>query len=106
MKVMEFIIYKTMLKVSNECVWLCVAIEPIDKIIPRIHMSVKRSMIVLNYLFMNYQQSMVKRSNLYPLIEALGIRRLCKFLKLEHHLHSTFEKGIIEKTVQYVKDRT
>jgi putative transposase len=86
MKVMEFIIYKTMLKVSNECVWLCVAIEPIDKIIPRIHMS-------------------VKRSNLYPLIEALGIRRLCKFLKLEHHLHSTFEKGIIEKTVQYVKDR-
>ena len=52
MKVMEFIIYKTMLKVSNECVLLCVAIEPIDKIIPRIHMSVKRSMIVLNYLFM------------------------------------------------------
>ena len=30
----------------------------------------------------------------------------CKFLKLEHHLHSTLEKGIIEKTVQYVKDRT
>jgi transposase-like protein len=47
MKVMEFIIYKTMLKVSNECVLLCVAIEPIDKIIPRIHMSVKRSMIVV-----------------------------------------------------------
>jgi hypothetical protein len=55
---------------------------------------------------MSYQQSMVKRSNPYPLMEALGISRLCKFLKLEHHLHSTFEKGIIEKTVQYVKDRT
>ena len=47
MKVMEFIIYKTKLKVSNECVWLCVAIEPIDKIIPRIHISVKRSMLVV-----------------------------------------------------------
>ena len=33
MKVMEFIIYKRMLKVSNECVWLCVAFEPLDKII-------------------------------------------------------------------------
>ena len=47
MKVMEFIIYKRMLKVSNECVWLCVAIEPIDKIIPGIRISVKRSMIVV-----------------------------------------------------------
>jgi putative transposase len=30
----------------------------------------------------------------------------CKFLKLEHHLHSSFEKSIIERTIQYVKDRT
>ena len=30
----------------------------------------------------------------------------CKFLKLEHHLHSKFEKSIIERTIQYIKDRT
>ncbi|HEY6536109.1 MAG TPA: hypothetical protein VIY08_10020 [Candidatus Nitrosocosmicus sp.] len=30
----------------------------------------------------------------------------CKFLKLKHHLHSSFEKSISERTVQYVKDRT
>ena len=31
----------------------------------------------------------------------------CKFLKLEHHhLQFTFEKSIIERTIQYVKDRT
>jgi putative transposase len=29
----------------------------------------------------------------------------CKFLKLEHRLH-TLEKSIIERTIQYVKDRT
>ena len=29
----------------------------------------------------------------------------CKFLKLEHHIHSTFEKSIIERTIQYIKDR-
>jgi putative transposase len=30
----------------------------------------------------------------------------CKFLKLRHHLHSSFGKSIIERTVQYIKDRT
>jgi len=30
----------------------------------------------------------------------------CRFLRLEHHLHSSFEKSIIERTMQYIKDRT
>jgi putative transposase len=30
----------------------------------------------------------------------------CKFLKLIHHLHSSYEKSIIERTMQYIKDRT
>jgi len=30
----------------------------------------------------------------------------CKFLKLNHHLHSSFEKSIIERTMQYIKYRT
>ena len=31
----------------------------------------------------------------------------CKFLNIIHHLHSSYEKrSIIERTMQYVKDRT
>jgi putative transposase len=30
----------------------------------------------------------------------------CQFLKLKHHTHSPDEKSIIERTIQYVKDRT
>jgi putative transposase len=30
----------------------------------------------------------------------------CEFLKLEHHLHSSYGKSTIERTIQYVKDRT
>ena len=30
----------------------------------------------------------------------------CKFLKLDHHIHSPFEKSVIERTMQYIKDRT
>ncbi len=29
-----------------------------------------------------------------------------RFLKLDHHLHSTCEKSIIERTMPYIKDRT
>ncbi len=29
----------------------------------------------------------------------------CQFLKLGHHIHSSFEKSIIERTMQYIKDR-
>jgi len=30
----------------------------------------------------------------------------CQFLKLNHHIHSPYEKSIIERTMQYIKDRT
>jgi putative transposase len=30
----------------------------------------------------------------------------CEFQKLKHHVHSSFEKSIIERTMQYIKDRT
>ncbi len=30
----------------------------------------------------------------------------CRFLKLQHHLHSSFEKNLTERTMQYIKDRT
>jgi putative transposase len=29
-----------------------------------------------------------------------------RFLRLSHHLHSPFEKSIIERTIQYINDRT
>ncbi len=30
----------------------------------------------------------------------------CQCLKLEHHVNSYYEKSIIERTMQYMKDRT
>jgi putative transposase len=30
----------------------------------------------------------------------------CRFLKLNHHIHSYYEKSTIERTMQYIKDRT
>jgi hypothetical protein len=28
------------------------------------------------------------------------------FLNVEHHFHSSYQKSIIERTIQYIKDRT
>ena len=30
----------------------------------------------------------------------------CRFLKVGHHLHSSYWKSIIERTIQYLKDKT
>ena len=30
----------------------------------------------------------------------------CEFLKMDHHIHSPLEKSLIERTMQYIKDRT
>jgi transposase-like protein len=30
----------------------------------------------------------------------------CQFLRLEHHIHSPMEKSLIERKMQYIKDRT
>jgi hypothetical protein len=30
----------------------------------------------------------------------------CRFLKVDYHVHSSLEKSLIERTMQYIKDRT
>ena len=45
-KIQEFIIDKTLIKVSDDYVWVWVAIEPIDKVILDIRISFERTMLV------------------------------------------------------------
>ena len=35
-----------------------------------------------------------------------GTHKLVDFLNIEHHIHSLYERSIIERTIQYIKDRT
>ena len=45
-KEQEFIVDKTLLKVGNQYVWVCVAIEHFDKVILGIRISFERTMLV------------------------------------------------------------
>jgi putative transposase len=52
--------------------------------------------------------SLINRHGKHPVSTDGGTwyPQACKFLKLEHHLHSSFGKSVIERTMQYLKDRT
>ena len=104
-KVLEFIIDETLLKVSNQFVWVWIAIDASSKTILGIRISFERTMLVAEQ-FLNLQQK--KRYGKRPVSTDGGTwyPQACTFLGLENHIHSSYEKSIIERTIQYIKGRT
>jgi len=102
-KIFEFIL-DTHIKVGSELVWLWVAIEPASKEVLRLNISKERNMFVAERFLSN----VVKEYGEHPVSTDGGTwyPQACQFLKLNHHIHSLYEKSIIERTIQYVKDRT
>jgi putative transposase len=83
-----------------------VAIEPANKEILSISISKERNMFVAERLL--YRLS--EKHGEHP-VSTDGDRtwypQACLFLKLKHHhIHSPYEKSIIERTMQYIRDRT
>jgi putative transposase len=102
--VSKFIIDETQLKVGSEYIWLWVAIESKDKEILSISISKERNMFVAERFLSN----LIKDYDKHPVSTDGGTwyPQACQFLKLNHHIHTSFEKSIIERTMQYIKDRT
>ena len=93
---------------ENYYVWLWIAIEPIDKIkVLGIRISIERRSILVAEQFIQKLSTKYGKHPVYTDGRGTWYPQACKFLKLEHHLHSSFEKSIIERTIiQYVKVRT
>ena len=105
-RIAEYIIDETLIKAGHKYVWLwIIAIEPIDNTILGIRISIERNMLIAEQLFI---KSLVKRYGKCNISTDGGTwyPQTCKFLRLKHHVHSFYEKSIIERTIQYVKDRT
>jgi putative transposase len=89
---------ETGIKAGSELTWLWMVIEPIYKEILAVDISKERNMFVaerfLSHIFDKYGKPQVSSdgSTWYP--------QPRKFLNLSHHLHSPFEKSIIERTMQ------
>ena len=103
-RIAEYIIDETLIKVGSQYIWLWVAIEPKNKQIIALNISKERNMLIAE----RFISGLVKEYGKHPVSTDGGTwyPQACRFLKLEHHLHSHYEKSIIERTMQYIKDRT
>ena len=102
-KISEYIIDETLIKVGSEFIWLWVAIEPENKEILGISLSKERNMFVAE----RFLSKTVKEYDKHPVSTDGGTwyPQACQFLELDHHIHSSLEKSLIERTIQYIKDR-
>jgi putative transposase len=101
MKISKFIVDETQIKVGKDYFWLwVVAIKPKDKdILLHIHnISAERNTCLLQNIHL--LRSLVKKYGKYPFSTDDGrtwYAQACKFLQIKHHLHSLYEKNIIEQ---------
>ena len=104
MRISEFIIDETLIKADSDYLWLWIAIEPVEKMILDIRISLERSMLIAE----RFLQNLIKKYGKHQVSTDGGTwyPQACKFLKLNHHIHSYYERSIIERTIQYIKDRT
>ena len=103
-RVTAFIIDETVLKITSNYAWLWVAVEPVHKQILGVYISRHRNMIVAE----SFLRTLIKIYGKYTLYSEGGTwyPEACISLGLKHRLHSSYEKSIVEKTVEYLKDRT
>jgi len=103
-RVSAFLIDETMLQIGNEEAWLWVAVEPIHKQILGVYLSRHRNMIVAE----SFLRSLIKIYGKHIVYSDGGTwyPEACISLGLEHRIHSSHEKSIVERTMEYLKDRT
>ena len=103
-RIEEYIVDETIIKAGSELVWLWVAIELENRQILALSISNERNMLIAE----RFLSGLVKIHGKHPVSTDGGTwyPTACRFLKLKHHLHSSLEKSLIERTMQYIKDRT
>jgi len=103
-KVLEYIIEETEIRIGSELIWLWVAIDNKTKRILRLSISKQRNMFIAE----RFIADLVKNHGKHPISTdgETWYSQACRFLKLRHHAYSAYEKSIIERTMQYIKDRT
>src|SRR5512147_2990435 len=90
---------------NNKHYWLWICIEPVHRSILGINISRARNMLVLS----SFLESLISKYGRHSVYsdDATWYPEACKILRLKHYLHSSVEeKSVIERVMQYFKDRT
>jgi putative transposase len=103
-RISEYVIDETILKVGSEYIWLWIAIEPENRQILALNISKERNRLIAE----RFISSLVQIHRKHPVSTDGGTwyPQACRFLNVDHHIHSSLEKSLIERTMQYIKDRT
>jgi putative transposase len=103
-RISAFIIDETIIQIGSQHFWLWICIEPVHKSVLGIYISEERNMFVAE----NSIRSLVDKYGRHTVYTDGGTwyPQACTFLHLKHRLHSSLEKSLIERVIQYFKDRT
>ena len=103
-RISGYVVDEALIKTGSELVWLWVAIEPKDRRVLAPTISKERNMLVAE----RFVFGLVKAHGKHPVSTDGGTwyPQACRFLHLNHHIHSPFEKSLIERAMQCIKDGT
>jgi len=104
-RVSAFLIDETVLQIGTDEAWLWIAVEPIHKQILGVYISRHRNMIVAES-FLRSLITIYGKHIVYSVDGGTWYPEACVSLGLKHRLHSPYEKSIVERTIEYLKDRT
>ncbi len=103
-RISAFIIDETLIQIGNKHFWLWICIEPVHKSVLGIHISQARNMLILS----SFLKSLLEKYGRHTVYSDGGTwyPEACNVLGLKHRLHSSLEKSLIERVMQYFKDRS
>jgi len=103
-RITAFVIDETLIQIGATDAWLWVAIEPIHNRILGVSISRHRNMLVAE----SFLRSLIKLYGKHIVYSDGGswYPEACNSLRLKHILYTPFEKNIIERAIEYIKDRT
>jgi putative transposase len=93
-----------MLQIGSDQAWLRVAVEPIRRQTLEVYILRDRNMLVAE----SFSRSLIKIYGKHTVYSDGGTwyPEACISLGLEHRLHSPYEKSLVERTIEYLNDRT
>jgi putative transposase len=103
-RIAAFVIDETIIQIGGTDAWLWVAVEPTHYRIIGVYISRHRNMLVAE-AFLKSLISLYGKHTVYS-DGGSWYPEACNSLGLKHLLHTPFEKSIIERAMEYVKDRT
>ena len=103
-RIAAFLIDETQLQIGSTEAWVWVAVEPIHRVVLGVFISRHRNMLVVE-AFLRSLIELYGRHTVYS-DGGTWYPEACNSIGLEHKLHSSYEKSIVERIVEYLKDRT